>query len=237
MPLRTVTRALGLTAALVLIVACGDDGPSESTTTDPPTTTETTVPERPASTTTTAFDPTLVEGEVEAAYLASWDVYADAVYDLELDEQALAEVYAGESLANLTGELESRLAENRPSLVSVEHDYEIQLLDASTAADLRKLERACSRDTTPYVHVPHVCREVVPVNGTRRNVAGSTRHESPGKPRDPCESGCAIVPRPRVRFPAPPPRSRLKNSFSRDFAVVCRGCAVSSSRLGAVATC
>ena len=79
------------------LVACSDD----PTTTASPTTEETleqptddTAPERPASTTTTAFDPASVEGEVEAAYLKSWDVYADAVYDLVLDEEALAEVYA-----------------------------------------------------------------------------------------------------------------------------------------------
>ena len=35
---------------------------------------------------------------MEAAYLKSWDVYADAVYDLVLDEEALAEVYAEEHL-------------------------------------------------------------------------------------------------------------------------------------------
>ena len=34
---------------------------------------------------------------MEAAYLRSWDVYADAVYDLVLDEEALAEVYADDA--------------------------------------------------------------------------------------------------------------------------------------------
>ena len=83
----------------VAVASCSggdDDAASTTTTLAPSTTTTTTAPERPASTTTTAFDPATVEGEVEAAYLRSWDVYADAVYDLELDEQALAEVYADE---------------------------------------------------------------------------------------------------------------------------------------------
>jgi len=133
-PRRTVTRALGLTAALVLTAACGDDdGSSESTTTDRPTSTETTVPDRPASTTTTAFDPASVEGEVEAAYLASWDVYADAVYDLELDQQALAEVFAGEHLQTKTDEITERIEDGRAALVRVEHDYEIQMVDETTA--------------------------------------------------------------------------------------------------------
>ena len=85
----------------VAVASCSggdDDAASTTTTLAPSTTTTTTAPEREASTTTTAFDPATVEGEVEAAYLRSWDVYADAVYDLELDEQALAEVYADEHL-------------------------------------------------------------------------------------------------------------------------------------------
>ena len=91
-----------LCIALALgLVACSDDpddehahAPSETSSSS----TTTTAPERPASTTTTAFDPASVEGEVEAAYLKSWDVYADAVYDLVLDEEALAEVYAEDHL-------------------------------------------------------------------------------------------------------------------------------------------
>ena len=84
-------------ALVFCLVACSDDGPDESSPTTDETassTTTSTAPERPASTTTTAFDPASVEGEVEAAYLKSWDVYADAVYNLVLDEEALAEVYA-----------------------------------------------------------------------------------------------------------------------------------------------
>ena len=93
MTLRGVT--LG-TVLAVAVASCsgGDDPEAASTTIAEPTSTTTTAPERQASTTTTAFDPATVEGEVEAAYLRSWDVYADAVYDLELDEAALAEVYA-----------------------------------------------------------------------------------------------------------------------------------------------
>ena len=72
----------------VAVASCsgGDDPEAAPTTTTEPTATTTTAPERQASTTTTAFDPATVEGEVEAAYLRSWDVYADAVYDLDLDE-------------------------------------------------------------------------------------------------------------------------------------------------------
>ena len=99
----TLRRVTLCTALAVAVASCtgGDDPEGAPTTTVAPSatsTTTTTAPERPASTTTTAFDPASVEGAVEAAYLRSWDVYADAVYDLELDEPALAEVYAEEHL-------------------------------------------------------------------------------------------------------------------------------------------
>jgi hypothetical protein len=126
--------ALRLTLAALVLAACSSDDPEASTTTRETTTsTSTTAPERQASTTTTAFDPATVEGEVEAAYLRSWDVYADAVYDLVLDEDALAEVYARESLENLTAEIEERIAERRASRVLVEHDYQVDILDPTTA--------------------------------------------------------------------------------------------------------
>ena len=120
----------------VAVASCSggdDDAASTTTTLAPSTTTTTTAPEREASTTTTAFDPATVEGEVEAAYLRSWDVYADAVYDLELDEQALAEVYAGVTLANLIDEINVRSSTGRAALVDVDHNYEITLLDSSSA--------------------------------------------------------------------------------------------------------
>jgi hypothetical protein len=135
-----VTKTAAVAALVAVLAGCSDgDGAAAPTTTGAPTptteaTTTTTAPERMASTTTTAFDPATVEGEVEAAYLRSWDVYADAVYHLELDEQALAEVYAGEHLETKRSEIEGRIADGRAALVVVEHDYEIQFLDASTAA-------------------------------------------------------------------------------------------------------
>lgn len=125
-------------AVLVLgVSACGGGSDAGSTTTSrprPETSTTSTVPERPTSTTTTMYDPAAVEGQVEAAYLASWEVYADAVYDLELDEQALAEVYAEEHLETKRNEIARRIAEERASWVRIEHSYTIQLVDSTTAA-------------------------------------------------------------------------------------------------------
>lgn len=117
----------------LLVAACSDDGDeSTPTTTTRPTSTSsssttTTAPERPISTTTTAFDPASVEGQVEAAYLKSWDVYADAVYNLKLDEPALSEVYGEPYLTTLRSEIERRISEGDAALVAVEHNYTIQL--------------------------------------------------------------------------------------------------------------
>lgn len=120
--------------------ACSGDGePAAATTTTTsaaptPSSTTTTAPERPASTTTTAFDPASVEGQVEAAYLKSWDVYAAAVYDLELDEAALTEVYAGSLLDVRRQELERRIVDGRAAAVLIDHDYQIELTGSTTAA-------------------------------------------------------------------------------------------------------
>jgi hypothetical protein len=128
--------AWGVTLCFALalgLVACSDDEPDDAApTTEERSSSTTTAPERPASTTTTAFDPASVEGEVEAAYLRSWDVYAEAVYDLVLDEQAFAEVYTGDYLATVTREVEERIAEKRAALVQVDHDYDVEMVDEAT---------------------------------------------------------------------------------------------------------
>jgi len=124
-----------LAPVLLPVLACSDDdGASDETTstTVAPTsttasTTTTTAPPLPSSTTTTMFDPSTVEGEVEAAYLRSWEVYAEAVYTLELDEAALAEVFVDEHLATKTQEIADRVREGRAALVRIEHDYTIEI--------------------------------------------------------------------------------------------------------------
>src|SRR5690606_35768868 len=80
--------------------------------------------------------PATVEGEIEAAYLRSWDVYADAVYNLELDEAALAEVYAGEGLENVLTEIRGRIDEGRAAYVRVEHDYQVIVTNDDIASVL-----------------------------------------------------------------------------------------------------
>ncbi|MEQ1788720.1 MAG: hypothetical protein ABL966_16840 [Acidimicrobiales bacterium] len=133
MTVRGVTLCIVLAAGAA---ACSDtDDPQSATTTAAPasTTTTTAPPERAPSTTTTAFDPTSIEGEIEAAYLRSWDVYATAVYDLELDEAALAAVYAGDLLVVRRDEIARRISDERAALVLVDHDYTIELTGTDTA--------------------------------------------------------------------------------------------------------
>jgi hypothetical protein len=128
----------GAVAAVVLLVVAGcsngDDDGGATTTTERRTTTTTTAPERQASTTTTAYDQTAIEGQVEAAYLRSWDVYADAVYHLQLDEQALAEVYAEEGLENIRAEIEGRIVERRAAHVAVDHNYQVVITNEAIAS-------------------------------------------------------------------------------------------------------
>ena len=135
--------ALVITLALAA-TACGGDDPSTASTTthidDSTTSSTSTAPERPTSTTTTEFDPASVEGQVEAAYLRSWDVYAEAVYDLVLDEEALAEVYAEDHLQTKLAEIERRVTDGGAALVDIEHDYTIQLVDDATAIVIDKYQ-------------------------------------------------------------------------------------------------
>ena len=88
-------------------------------------------------TSTTVPEPaprTGVEGEVEAAYLRSWDVYADAV--LRLDDSRLAEVYSGPALLIRTDEIADLARDRTPVRVALEHDYEIVVLNATNAVVL-----------------------------------------------------------------------------------------------------
>lgn len=110
--------------ALVMIVGCGgsDDSGLPSATVAPPDTTERT------TSTTEALTP---EEEVEAAYLRSWEVYAEAVR--ELDDSRLDEVYAGDALQLRREELADYRAANSPVVVDVEHDYSVSIFTEGRA--------------------------------------------------------------------------------------------------------
>jgi hypothetical protein len=104
-------RWLLLLLVALCAVACSDgepDGPSASLTTPPST-------EAPT-----------VEDEVEAAYLRSWEVYAEAV--LELDPSGLEESYASPQLERTVKAVESRRDAKTPSRVRVDHDLEVTII-------------------------------------------------------------------------------------------------------------
>jgi hypothetical protein len=109
-------RWLLLLVVALCAVACSDgepDGPSASLTTPPST-------EAPT-----------VEDEVEAAYLRSWEVYAEAV--LELDPSGLEESYAGTALQTVAAEVARRRADRRPARVRVDHDLSVRVVNSTTA--------------------------------------------------------------------------------------------------------
>lgn len=117
-----IRRPIVLAVALgVAVIGCGGGGkgsPSASVTA-PPTT---------AATTTTTLP---VEEQVKAAYLRSWDVYADAV--LRLDPSRLSEVLASPNLETVENEINKLRAKGRAVRVSVEHRINVRLIDSSTA--------------------------------------------------------------------------------------------------------
>jgi hypothetical protein len=113
--------ALALAGALAACSGGGDSTPSATLATTPTT----------ARTTTTQS----VEAEVEAAYLKSWDVYTDAVRTFDTSE--LASVYADKALELRTSEVSDLKAAGTPARVSVVHETEIQIVDASRQAVVR----------------------------------------------------------------------------------------------------
>ncbi len=132
-----VTGRGAVVAVVLALPAAGCGGADATSTTTsaaaPERTTTTSAPPRPVSPTTTIYDPATVEGQVEAAYLKSWEVYAAAVYDLRLDESALQSVYAGDHLDTKRTEIARRIAEGRAALVRIDHHYTVRMLDAVTA--------------------------------------------------------------------------------------------------------
>ena len=75
-----------------------------------------------------------VEQEVEAAYLKSWDVFAEAA--LELDESKSSESYAGPALELVRSNVDRLRSENVRGRYVVDHDYQIETNgDAATVED------------------------------------------------------------------------------------------------------
>lgn len=106
--------------AAVFLLGCGD-GSSE------PTVVPTVVP-----TATQAVAPTAtltVEEEVGEAYLRYWDVYSDAVFNL--DENALGQVMTGPQLQRTLDEIDALRIRGRAAKIDVEHNFFVVEVDAT----------------------------------------------------------------------------------------------------------
>jgi hypothetical protein len=126
MSTRSRTLAVGGALLTVLVagllvgfLALGNDDPSSGTTATTP----------PVTTSTTPTDP---QAQVEQAYLDAWDVWADAL--LQLDASRLPEAFTGRALELIAGQVEEQSQSNEPVRIRAEHNYTITILDAQTAS-------------------------------------------------------------------------------------------------------
>ncbi|SRR5581483_2826066 len=69
--------------------------------------------------------------QIEAAYLRYWQVYSDAV--LNLDPSHLNEVLAGRALQLVTDEINGLKAQDKPAKIDVQHSYAIVRFDQTSA--------------------------------------------------------------------------------------------------------
>ena len=164
--IRAMFRRL-LVAAVVLgaLAGCGGseggEGPSatiQAADADPTTTS-----------TTAALTP---EEEVEAAYLRSWEVYAEAMR--ELDDSRLAEVFADELLDARTKEIADLRAAGHAAIIDIDHDYVIDVFVEDRALVTENyFNRSVLIDATTEEHLEPVPNEVVRRQYELRRLEGS----------------------------------------------------------------
>ena len=138
--LRTVATAAAACALLVVVAACGDDGEAavDGTTTS---TSDTTI----ASTTTTQ-DP---EAEVEAAYLAYWEMNKRLVQQPNPDDPEIAQRTSGSARDKLIDSLSTMRAEG--STFQFGPQDSIQILDIAVTGDTATV-RSCAVGDATRVH-------------------------------------------------------------------------------------
>ena len=125
MPAARYLTAVAITLATVLLVAgCGDD--AEST---PAPTSSRAAPSATAAPSTT---PTSLSAKAEllAAYMNSWEVYADALR--RLDPSRLPTAFDGAALRAVRSEVAAQKAQGQPVMIDVEHDPKVLLLTATS---------------------------------------------------------------------------------------------------------
>ena len=138
--LRTVTTAAAACALLVVVAACGDDGEAavDGTTTS---TSDTTI----ASTTTTQ-DP---EAEVEAAYLAYWEMAKRLSENPDPHDPELAERATGTNLDQVVDNLTTLKAQGRAIRFGRLYRHEVQSVELTGTT---ALVRDCSVDDAATIN-------------------------------------------------------------------------------------
>jgi len=120
----TLLRRFGVLAALALLLsACnGGDGDQSARDASPtPAATQTAAPQAIPTATPS------VEQQVSEAYLHYWDIYADAVFNL--DDSRLPEVMTAPDLERARQEVEALRQRGRAAKIVVEHNFVILQLD------------------------------------------------------------------------------------------------------------
>lgn len=136
---RLVVAGATLTLTLSAIAsACGDDDSSGASSTDP---TSTTKPE----TTPTTLSP---EEEVEAAYLAFWDMATRLAEDPDPDDPEIPQRASGQALGNLVDGLTTLRAANQRT--ELRDNYEHNVLSVEIDGDSARLED-CAVDDAQIV--------------------------------------------------------------------------------------
>lgn len=122
--IRAMFRRLLAVALVAALVGCGGDDGGDG----PSATIGAADPDPMTTSTTEALTP---EEEVEAAYLKSWEIYAEAVRQLDLS--GADAVYANAALTTLQEEIGRHRQNGTTVLVEVEHNYEISILETGRA--------------------------------------------------------------------------------------------------------
>jgi hypothetical protein len=121
--MRTLRRLLPLLTVAVLLAGCqGGTKPTQPSTAAAGPTTSAVQPTTPPTTSSP-------RAELLAAYLRSWDVYADALR--RLDPSRLSTAFAGDALRLARQEVADHKAQGHPSAVRVDHHPKVLLVNAT----------------------------------------------------------------------------------------------------------